>query len=186
MKLLFPLWISLFLLTSFQSIKYVKTKVNDAITMSLPQDFTLMSPTDLNSKYVSSKAPIAAYTDFSGTVDLGVNVAYSRWNREDLEIMKSFYKSTIMGLYDEVQFINEDIREINGRNFAVFEFLSRVVDEEGTTINPGAISKFVRIQYTIVESKTVLFNFSCPARQKDRWAPIAKEILESVKISKTL
>ena len=100
--------------------------------------------------------------------------------------MKSFYKSTIMGLYDEVQFINEDIREINGRNFAVFEFLSTVVDEEGTTINPGAISKFVRIQYTIVESKTVLFNFSCPARQKDRWAPIAKEILESVKISKTL
>ena len=186
MKLFFSFFISLLLLTSFQSVKYVKIKINDAISMSLPQDFTLMSQTDLNAKYVSSKAPIAVYTDFSRTVDLGVNVAYSRWNPEDLEIMRSFYKSTIMGLYDEVQFITEDIQEINGKDFAVFEFLSSVSDEEGTAVGQSSISKFVRIQYTIVKSKTVLFNFSCPARQKDRWAPIAKEILESVKISKTL
>ena len=186
MKLFISLIAILFLSSAFQPVKYVKTKVSDAITMSLPQDFILMSQTDLNTKYVSSKAPIAAYTDFSRTVDLGVNVAYSRWNQEDLEIMKSFYKSTIMGLYDEVQFITEEIKEVNGNDFAVFEFLSSVSDTEGTTITQGTLNKYVRIQYTIIKSKTVLFNFSCPARQKDRWAPIAKEILESVKISKTL
>lgn len=186
MKLRFSLLPFLFLLTSYQPVKYVKTKVNDAISISLPKDFILMSQTDLNSKYVSSKAPIAAYTDFSRTVDLGVNVAYSRWNQEDLEILKSFYKSTIMGLYDEVQFITEEVQEINGRDYAVFEFLASVSDDEGTTINRSSISKFVRIHYTIVKSKTVLLNFSCPGRQKDTWAPVAKEILESVKISKTL
>ena len=186
MKLFIAFFSFLYILIIDQPVKYVKTKVSDAITMSLPQDFILMSQTDLNAKYVSSKAPIAAYTDFSRTVDLGVNIAYSRWNQEDLEIMKSFYKSTIMGLYDEVQFITEEITEVNGNDFAVFEFLSSVSDTEGTTISQGTISKYVRIQYTIVQSKTVLFNFSCPAIQKDRWAPIAKEILESVKISKTL
>ena len=91
-----------------------------------------------------------------------------------------------MGLYDEVQFITEKIQEINGRNYVVFEFLSKVNDTEGTTIDQSSISKFIRIQYTIVNYKTVLFNFSCPARVKDKWAPIAKESLESVKISKTL
>ena len=186
MRIFFPLLISFFFLSSFQQVKYVKTKVNDDIRMSLPEGFLLMSQEDLNNKYLSTKAPVAAYTDFSRVVDLGVNIAYSQWNNEDLEIMSSFYKSTIMGLYDDVQFITEEIQEINGKDFAVFEFVSTVTDEEGTTINQNAISKYVRIQYTIVKSKTVLFNFTCPARQKEKWAPIAKEILESVKISKTL
>ena len=145
-----------------------------------------MSNEDRNRKYVSSKDPVAVYTDLSRTVDLGVNVAYSRWNQEDLEMMKSFYKSNIMGLYDEVQFITEEIKEINGKEFAIFEFVSQVIDDEGTTVNQRAISKYVRIQYTIVKSKTVLFNFTCPARLKEKWAPVAKKIMESVKISKTL
>ena len=100
--------------------------------------------------------------------------------------MNSFYKSNIMQLYDEVHFIIEEVKEINGKQYAVFEFVSSVSDEEGTTVAQSAISKYVRIQYTIVNSKTLLLNFSCPARQKDKWAPIAKQILESVKISKTL
>jgi hypothetical protein len=175
-----------FAASAFQNMKLVKTKVNDSITLSLPEEFTLMTEEELNRKYVSAKAPVAVYTDFSKTVDLGVNIAYSRWNAEDLEIMMSFYKSNIMGLYDEVQFITETVQEINGRDFVVFEFLSKVNDTEGTTIDNSSISRFVRIQYTIARSKTVLFNFSCPERMKDKWAPIANEILESVKISKTL
>lgn len=175
-----------FAASSFQNVKLVKTKVNDSITLSLPQEFSLMTEEELNRKYVSAKVPLAVYTDFSKTVDLGVNIAYSRWNAEDLEIMMSFYKSNIMGLYDEVQFIAEAVREINGRDFVVFEFLSKVNDTEGTTIDNSSISMFVRIQYTIVKSKTVLFHFSCPERVKDKWAPIANEILESAKISKTL
>jgi len=186
MKPILILLISFFLFTSFQQLKYVKTKANDDISLLLPEDFTPMSQEDLMRKYVSAKAPIAVYTDFTRSVDLGVNVAYSRWAEEDLEMMMSFYKSNIMGLYSEVHFTKEKIENINGKDFAVFEFVSSVIDEEGTTINQSAISKYIRIQYTIVKSKTVLFNFSCPARQKDKWAPVAKEILESVKISKTL
>ena len=164
----------------------VKTKVSDSITMLLPQDFIPMSQQEINTKYVSAKPPVAAYTDYSREVDFGVNIAYSQWNPDDLEIMKSFYKSNIMGFYSEVQFITEDIIEINGRNFVVFEFLGNVIDEEGTTLNQGSISKFVRIQYAIVQGKTVLFNFSCSGRLKDHWAPLSKEMMESVKISKTL
>lgn len=176
----------LFFLFAFQQVKFVKTKVSDAITVSLPQEFTPMSQTDLNARYVSSKAPIAAYTDYSRTVDLGVNVAYSRWNAEDLEIMQSFYKSTIMGLYDDVQFQLEQVEEINGKKFAVFEFLASVSDGDETTVEQRSINKFIRIQYTIVKNKTVLFNFSCPARLKNKWEPIAREMLASVKINKTL
>ncbi len=186
MKVLLSLGFSILLLTSFQQMKYVKTKVNDNISLSLPKDFIPMTEAELTSKFASVKPPVAAYTDYTRTVDFGVNIAFSRWNAEDLEIMKGFYKSNIMGLYDEVQFIHEGIETINERDFAVFEFTSKVLDEEGTSINQRAISKYVRIQYTIVRSKTVLFNFTCPAREMERWAPVAKEIMSSVKIDKDL
>ena len=186
MKPFIILLLSFILFSSFQQMKYVKTKVNNDISILLPEDFLSMSQADLKGKYVSAKTPVAAYTDFTRSVDLGVNVAYSQWNKEDLEIMMSFYKSNIMGLYTEVQFIKEDIENINGKDFVVFEFVSSVYNEEGTDINQSAINKYIRIQYTIVKGKTVLFNFSCPASQKGTWAPIAKKILGSVKINKTL
>jgi len=173
-------------LSSFQQVKLVKTKVNNAITIYLPQDFIAMGEADIETKYASAKLPVAGYTDFSRTVDLGVNVAYSQWNPEDLEIMRSFYKSNILGLYDEVQFIKEDVEEIGGYNFAVFEFVSSVNDNDGITVDQSPVSKYVRIQYTIIKGKTVLFNFTCPASQREKWAPISRQILESVKISKTL
>lgn len=183
MKTLFILIFSSSLLFSFQQSKFVKKKVSDGISLLLPKDFIPVSEEDLMKKYLSAKPPVAVYTDYSRSIDFGVNVAFSKWNEEDLEIMKSFYKSNIMGLYSEVQFMNESIENINGKDFAVFEYVCAVYDDEG---NRGAISKYVRIQYAIVKSKTVLFNFSCPASQKEKWRPIAKEILGSVKISKTL
>jgi hypothetical protein len=186
MKTIFILILSSSLLFPFQQSRFVKTKVTDGISLLLPEDFVPMSQEDLMRTYLSAKPPVAVYTDYSRSVDFGVNVANSTWTEDDLEIMKSFYKSTIMGLYNEVQFINESIENINGKDFAVFEFVGSVYDEEETSISRGAISKYVSIQYGIVKGKTVLFNFSCPASHKDKWIPIAKEILNSVKISKTL
>ena len=172
-------------LSSFQQVKLVKTKVNEAITISLPEEFLPMSLADIEARYETAKLPVAVYTDYSRTADLGINVAYSQWNAEDLDIMRSFYKSTILGLYDEVQFSKKDIEEINGWNYAVFEFVSSVKDDDNT-MNQSAVNKYTRIQYTIVKGKTVLFNFTCPASQKEKWAPVSRQILESVKISKTL
>lgn len=186
MKTIFILILSSSILFQLQQSKFVKTKVSDGISLLLPEDFMPVSQEDLARKYLSAKPPVALYTDYSRVVDFGVNVAYSKWNEEDLGIMQNFYKSNIMGLYNEVQFMNESIENIEGRDFAVFEYICSVYDEEETTINQGTISKYVRIQYAIVNNKTILFNFSCPASQKDKWAPISKEILKSVKISKTL
>ncbi|NJN28141.1 MAG: hypothetical protein HC819_20300 [Cyclobacteriaceae bacterium] len=174
------------LFSSFQQANLVKTKVNEAITIYLPEGFFPMSQADIETRYDAAKLPVAIYTDYSRTVDMGINVAYSQWNAEDLDIMRSFYKSNILGLYDEVQFVNEGVEKINGLDYAIFEFVSSVIDEEGTTVQQNAVSKYTRIQYTIVKGKTVLFNFTCPASQREKWAPVARQIMQTVKISKTL
>jgi len=175
--------VTLFVFMGFQQMKYIKTKVSDSITLSLPEGFRLLEKSEIDRKFVAAKAPLAAYTDnMSGTVDIGVNVAFSQWNPGDLEIMRSFYKSNIMGLYDEVRFITEDVVEVDGVKYAVFEFVSVVKDEEGTSYDQNVTSKYTRIHYGIVNRKTLLLNFTCPASQQNAWAPVAKYVLESVKI----
>ena len=182
-KILFILIWSLF---AFQTVRLVKTKIGKSITVSLPEDFELMSQSEIRSRFVSAREPLAIYSDETRNVDFTVNIAYSKWNPEDLELMQSFYKSNIMGLYDAVRFIQEDIREINGRRFAVFEFVSSV---KGQSDSPGfsnGIGRYTYIQYTIINGKTVLFNLSCPAHLKDIWGPVAKEIMGSVRIKDTI
>ncbi len=176
-------FLTIFIFMGFQQMKYVKTKVNDSITLSLPEGFRLLEKAEIDRKYVAAKAPLAAFTDaMSGTVDIGVNVAFSQWNPEDLEIMKSFYKSNIMGLYDEVRFITEEVVQIDDEKYAVFEFVSVVRDEEGTSFDQATTSKYTRIHYGIINRKTLLLNFTCPVSQQNMWAPVARHVLESVKI----
>ena len=186
MKRITGLIVVLFVLSSFQGMKLVKTKVDDSITISIPETFLPMTEAEINTKYVSTKPPVALFTDQSRMVDLGINVAFSRWRPEDLELMRSFYKSNIMGLYDEVQFITEEMREINGRQYAIFEFLSIVTDDENTAFDATNRSQYTYIQYTIVNYKTVLFNFSCPARLKGQWQQVAGQIMSTVKIAKNI
>lgn len=173
-------------LFAFQPVKLTKTKIGKSITVSLPDIFILMTQSEVHSKYVSAREPLASYSDETRNVDFSVNVAFSKWNASDLELMKSFYKSNIMGLYDEVHFIQEKIEEINGRSFAVFEFISTIRTESDVPGSANSIGRYTYIQYTIINGKTVLFNFSCPTRLKDKWAPIAEEIMNSVKVKDSL
>ncbi len=174
------------LLFAFQPVKLVKTKIGKNITVSLPDDFMLMSQSEIRQRYVSAREPLAIYSDETGNVAFTVNVAYSRWNPDDLELMKNFYKSNIMGLYDEVHFIQEDVKEINGRLFAVFEFVSSVKGQSDSPISSNAIGRYTYIQYTIVNGKTVLFNLSCPTHLRNKWGPLAGEIMGSVNIKNTI
>jgi hypothetical protein len=182
-KVLFILPLFLF---AFQSVKLEKTKIGKSITVDLPDSFILMTQSEINLKYVSVREPLALYSDETRNVDLSVNVAFSKWNAGDLELMKSFYKSSIMGLYDEVHFVKERIEDINGRRFAVFEFVSAIRAESNSPISANVVGRYTYIQYAIVNGKTVLFNLSCPTRLKDKWAPIAQEIMNSVKIKDSL
>ncbi len=185
-KIVFVLPLFFVFLSSFQEVKLVKTKIGDGITMQIPENFVLVSQQEVKQRNISDKDPLAYYTDQSGDVDFVVNMAFSRWRNSDIEMMRSFYKSNIMGLYDQVNFIRDEVDEINDRSFAVFEFVSKVEDERNLSISGNAISKYVYIEYAIINNKTVLFTFSCPARLKNYWEATARKMMNSVNISKTL
>lgn len=179
------LWPAILLTVSgfYQSATdYVKKEVAEGITLSLPKSFVPMPENLIDQKYLSARKPIAAYTSENQQVDLGINTSNARWQADDLPMLQSFYRSSIMALYDEVNFLKEDIEKINGKDFAVFEFVSLVRPEENALTAQRPIRKYTYIQYTVHNGKTYIFNFNCPTEQQSQWQEAAKTIMQSVKI----
>lgn len=167
-----------------QCQSYMQVEATKNITLAVPSDFQPMTDDQIADKYFTNRRPVAMYTDPRNVVDLGVNESQTEWSEEDLVILKDFYKANISGLYTEVNYLREGLEEINGRSYAVFEFESTVKDEDNAFSQKSEIRKYTYIQYTIVNSKSWVFNFTVPIRDKPQWQPIAGQIMNSVKIKK--
>jgi len=173
------------IITVAQPIDLKKTNITDHISLELPQTFTPLTEQEINEKFISYRKPLAVYGDQARVVDFGVNVSMTSWGSEDLTLMKQFFKSSIMNLYDTVIMVKEEMQEINGHQFAIFEFVSSVSGDNNSVVNDSDISKYSYLQYALINGKTLLFNFSCPARLRAKWAPVAEQMMNSVKIKKS-
>lgn len=169
-----------------QNADLKKVQVNKSIRLALPPDFMPMSEEEIRAKYISYRTPLALYSNPNRTVDLGINLSVTHWEPNDLEIMQQFYENSIRSLYTEVDFLKKDIETVDGIRFAVFEFISTVVDEESIVNRAPSLSKYTLIYYGIVNNKTILFNFTCPANEKETWQDTAHAIMDSIQIKKTL
>ncbi len=162
--------------------KLEKEQINKDISLVLPEEFILMSKSERINKYVSSNEPMVMYTSQDRNIDFGITLTNLGWAANDLELLMQFYISGIRNLYNEVEFYQKEVREINGREYIVLEFVSKVTDEDNVFGGPASTSKYTYIQYTLFKNQVLLFNFSAPARIKDRWQSTAGSMMESIKI----
>ncbi|MEJ2005374.1 MAG: hypothetical protein P8X57_10505 [Cyclobacteriaceae bacterium] len=165
----------------FQDGKWKKVKVGENITMSIPDEFYDMTPEDIAQRYPSVRSPLGAYTNSQRLVDISVKVSATQWRTEDTPIAREFFKSSIMNLYDRVDFSKEAVETINGKDFIVFEFDSRINPDQ-TLENRAAVRKYNYVIYRIQDMTTYVITFQCPVQLKDRWQDSAEEIMQSVKI----
>lgn len=160
------------------SEKLVKVDITDQISVKIPEQFGKMTDFDLEQRFHSYRKPVAAYTDPDGEVDFVVNFSYSLWNSYDLELLKDFYKASLMETYSEINFLTEDIVEINKRQYVLFEFES--VSRAENSVNLRPISKYTRLLFTLDHGHTILFNFSAPLRLENRWRDLSADIMDTI------
>lgn len=168
---------------SFSQMKMMKTKIADEIIMEIPESFIPMALSEQRLKYVTSKAPLAMFTNNNRSVDIGVNFASTPWQGE-LVILGEFYLANTRALYDSVNFLTNEIQEINGREFIVHEFEGYVFGKKDSFKGQRTLSKYIQILYTLYGNKVILFSFSSPLIEKDIWQPVAYELKNSIKIKK--
>ena len=163
--------------------KLKKTKISKSISMKLPAEFIPMAEDDMWQRASSYRKPIALFTDHDRILELSINHAFSRWEDGDIRVLQSMYKASISQLFDKIQFIKEEIQNINGRDFAVFEFVSSIKGDPSVLSQQDNIVKYYYIQYTIDQGGTLVFNFSCQNWVKEEWAPVVALMMTSVNIN---
>lgn len=164
----------------FSQGKMVKHQINNDISYQAPESFTLMSSGDRIQKFVSSREPLAMHSSVDREVDFGVNWNPMQWIDGDEEMIYGFYKASINSMFDEVEFIQDVIKEVNGKKFVVFEFVSSLKSENA--FSSKSSRNYTYIQYTSYNDQVLLFNFGCKARLMSQWQPVAQSIMNSVKV----
>jgi hypothetical protein len=159
-----------------------KTKINSDLRMKIHEELIPMDFGQRIVKYVSDREPVAMFTTTDSQVDLGINRNSSQWGQEDIDLLRQFYRSGILNLYDQVEFIQDTVRNINDREYIVFEFIGKLEGREDSFRGKRVLSKYIYIQYTIKEDYVMLFNFSAPAIARQKWGNIAYDMMNSIKL----
>ena len=95
------------LLSIPSSPKMVKTKIGESITVMLPDNLYALSADDISRRYPSVRRPIGAFTYDSRLADFSVNISATQWKVEDVDMAKSFFKSSLYNLFDRVKNIKK-------------------------------------------------------------------------------
>ncbi len=202
--LFFLLYITMATVVHAQKLK--KTKVNDNITIKLPENFIVMSDREYQQEFAGYRKPIAMYRSNVGKATFGINTALTHapagtrqtfvdskgkmrkhqaeWSLNDLKMMKSLYKSTILRLHDGVRFKQDKIQTIRKRNFVVFEFVGVVKAEKKKLVGKakGILRQYSYLMYTVKEGKIYIFNFSCPAKELREWKSSVYKMMKSIRV----
>jgi hypothetical protein len=162
--------------------KLVKTKITTDITVSIPNNFVPMGDLDFSQRYPSVRKPLGAYTHPNRDADFSVNISATRWPDSDLEIAQQFFRSSVINMFDGVDMINEGIHEVNGKQYIYFEFESRVRGDRSALDLREAVLNYSYIQYLVEPTRTLVFSFNCPRRNRGDWEETAGKIMKSIKI----
>ena len=164
--------------------KLTTVKLAPTLSVGVPQGFTPLPDDGIAVKYPSPRKPLAVFTNPSGRVDYSVAVRPTTFESFDYGVLLKIYKASIQRLYTKVDFLKEDIRTVNGRDFMYFEFVSTLADARRNS-QLAPIKKYQAVQYAIDGTQLFVFTFITPAEEQAQWQPIAQATMSAIELKVT-
>jgi hypothetical protein len=181
MKIL-ALLCSLLALTSFApKPKLTSVKVVPGLTVGVPQGFAPLPDEGIAVKFPSPRKPLAVYSSANNKVDYSVAVRPTMFG-PDYNVLLPMYKASVQRLYSKVDFLTQEVRKVNGREFVALEFVSTMVDSRRGANTLAAIRKYEYIQYTVQGEQLYIFAFSAPADEQAQWRPVALAVQSDISL----
>ena len=171
----------LFMLVAFvaPAPKLKKTPVGKNITLGVPEGFTALPDDGIAAKYPAPRKPLAVFSNPSGRVDVSVAQKPSTFTARDYALLLKIYRASIQNTYSKVEFLTEDIRTINKRDFVALEFVSSLNDTRRNS-NLAPIRRYQFIQYAIQGDQLYVFTFNAPADEQAQWQPTARALMQTI------
>jgi hypothetical protein len=179
---IFALLCSLLALTSFApKPKLTSVKVVPGLTVGVPQGFAPLPDEGIAVKFPSPRKPLAVYSSPNNKVDYSVAVRPTMFG-PDYNVLLPMYKASVQRLYTKVEFLTQEVRKVNGREFVALEFVSTMVDSRRGATALASIRKYEYIQYTVQGEQLYIFAFSAPAEEQAQWRPIALAVQSDISL----
>ncbi|ALD21760.1 hypothetical protein [Hymenobacter sp. DG25A] len=159
--------------------KLKKTAVNNRISLGVPAGFIPLPDEGIAAKFPAPRKPLAVFSDPSGRIDLSVAQKQTPFTSQDYGLLLKIYKASIQNMYTKVEFLAEDVRTINKRDFVVLEFVSTLSDTRRNG-NLAPIRRYQMVQYAIDGDQLTVFTFTAPADDQAKWQPTAQAVMQSI------
>jgi hypothetical protein len=146
--------------------------LQNRIRVLMPKSFKQMSDQELEIKYPrSGSLPQEAYSNESGTVSLAFNHTSNKLSPADLPDFRQSFARQFKGTLG-IEFKGSSIKNINGRDFAILEFISPAMD---TNI-------YNLMFLTSLDNRLLICTFNCVQSEMEKWKPTSQQILNSVQV----
>jgi len=146
----------------------------------VPQGFTPLPDEGIAVKFPSPRKPLVVYSSPNGKVDYSVAVRPTMFG-PDYNVLLPMYKSSIQRLYTKVEFLTQEVRKVNGREFVALEFVSTLSDNRRSNAL-ATLRKYEYIQYTVQGEQLYIFSFSAPAEEQAQWRPMAQAVQSDINL----
>ncbi|RZJ58563.1 MAG: hypothetical protein EOO55_00295 [Hymenobacter sp.] len=173
---------SLLALTSFApKPKLTTVKVAPGLSVGVPQGFAPLPDEGIAVKFPSPRKPLAVYSSPTSKVDFSVAVRPTTFG-PDYNVLLPMYKASVQRLYTKVDFLTQEVRKVNGREFVALEFVSTLLDSRRGATALAPLRKYEYIQYAVQGAQLYIFSFSAPADEQAQWRPVAQAVQSDINL----
>jgi len=158
--------------TSSKNELEIKSLLNDKVELKVPLDFEIMSDEKLQTKYPTANRPTLVYTNKSGGINVALNLTQHTANEDLISSYKDNFVQSFKNAYPSAEWKDSGVKEINGRKVGYLELITPAMDTEIYNL----------VFFNDLENKLLLCTFNCTKNKTGNWIPIAKEIMNSLKI----
>jgi len=147
-----------------------RTLLDNKIEILVPKGWKPMSEDLIKIKYPGAKPPKYVLSDVSGGISLAFNPTESRATQEQIETYKGFLKTSLESAFEDEEWIDEGIKEINGRKVGFFKLIT----------NTASGKIYNQMFFTDLDGKLLIISFNVVENKMKDWKSAADDIMNSL------
>lgn len=145
----------------------------DKLSVMLPNEFVIMLPELIGTKYISEKKPDVIYTSLDGSVNFSFNLLVTSPGERDMSYVVNMLKTMIKNMNPAyVFFEDKTIESVAGNSISLIQFKSYGIDEAAYNI-----LYMVSIDKYIIQGA-----FNCRYNDMDEWKRAAFEVIKTINL----
>ena len=145
----------------------------DKLSVMLPNEFVIMLPELIRTKYISEKKPDIIYTSLDGSVNFSFNLLVTSPGERDMSYAINMLKTMIKNMNPAyIFFEDKTIESAAGNSISLIQFKSYGIDEVAYNI-----LYMVSIDKYIIQGA-----FNCRYNDMEEWKRAAFEVIKTINL----